>query len=231
MKNLIYFDTETTSATDGRLIQFAYSIDSATPPVSLMVKPPIPIEIEAMAVHHITEDMVANLAPLDSTGQGMINDLFKDRIGVAYNAIFDVGILAKENISVPNYICAYKVAQKMYDLPQYKLQYLRYLWNIKVDAEAHDAGGDVVVLTKVFEKMLADYMKLSGCKEEDAIREFIDITRNPVLLRRMRFGKYKDRTFEDIARSDKTYFEWLFKQQIEEDLRYTISYWMSKGSR
>jgi len=231
MKNIIYFDTETTSAEEGRLIQFAYSIDGATPPSSLLVKPPVPIEIEAMAVHHITEEMVANIAPLDATGQATLSDLFKDRIGVAYNAKFDVDIMARENVIITDYICAYKVAQVLYDLPQYKLQYLRYLWGIKVDATAHDAGGDVIVLAKVFEKMLADYMKLSGCTEESAIKEFTEITKKPILLKKMRFGKYKDRTFEDIMRSDKTYFEWLYKQEIEEDLRHTISYWMARGSR
>ena len=39
------------------------------------------------------------------------------------------------------------------------MQYLRYFLDIEIEATAHDAMGDVLVLEKLFERLLAKIMK------------------------------------------------------------------------
>ena len=61
--NLIFLDTETTGIVNGRLIQLAYKKQGDANICVEYYKPPTPIEIEAMVVHHITEKHVANRPP------------------------------------------------------------------------------------------------------------------------------------------------------------------------
>ena len=58
-KKLLFLDTETTGnmPTD-HLCQLCYKVGDKI--VSELYKPPIPISIESMAIHHITEKMVAD---------------------------------------------------------------------------------------------------------------------------------------------------------------------------
>ena len=60
--NIIFFDTETTGgAEQDRLIQLAVKERGVQEPViNAIFRPPVPISIESMAIHHITEKMTAD---------------------------------------------------------------------------------------------------------------------------------------------------------------------------
>ena len=137
------------------------------------------------------------------------------------------------------FICTMKVAMAMYDLPQYKMQYLRYLWGIEDDsATAHDAEGDVAILEKVFDHMLAEYMETGGSyggavkgspTEDAALDAFITISKNPILLRRMTFGQYAGKTFDEVAAADRGYLRWLSTLKDKgEDFEYTIQHYLQE---
>jgi DNA polymerase III epsilon subunit-like protein len=236
---LVFLDTETTGIENGRLVQLAYKKQGAKEKmVVAYFKPPVPIEIEAMAVHHITEKHVAKKPTFDgSAPHAVLKTLLADRatILVAHNAKFDMGVLEREGIpaSAGRFICTLKVAQSMYDLPQYKMQYLRYLWGIEDDeATAHDAEGDVAILEKVFAYMLAEYMAdpaHTGISKTDAIEAFVTISKNPILLRRASFGKYAGKTFEEIAATDRGYLQWMSTlADKDEDFAYTVNHYLEK---
>jgi len=56
----IFLDTETTGTEkDDRLCQLAFKLESGEI-VNKLFKPPLPIAIEPMSVHHITNEMVAD---------------------------------------------------------------------------------------------------------------------------------------------------------------------------
>jgi len=56
----IFLDTETTGTEkDDRLCQLAYKLETGEI-VNKLFKPPLPIAIEPMCVHHITNEMVEN---------------------------------------------------------------------------------------------------------------------------------------------------------------------------
>lgn len=246
MKKIIFFDTETTGNEPKKdfLCQLAYKIYSdqgvgAGEIFSELFKPEIPIPPEASAITHITNKMVADKPAFkESSNYGKIKLLFEDpnSIVVAHNAKFDIAIIEKEDIIPENFICTLRVARyldKENVIPQYKLQYLRYYLDIEIEAEAHDALGDVLVLEKLFERLFNKIMKENNFTKEQAIEKMIEISSKPSLMNMFNFGKYNGKTVEEVAKIDRGYLEWMLAQKElntdnEEDWIYTLRYYLGK---
>ena len=240
MKKIIFFDTETTGNEPKKdfVCQLAYKTDTVT--FSELFKPLIPIPPEASAITHITNKMVADKPAFkESDNYGTIKLLFEDpnSVVVAHNAKFDLAIIAKEDILPANFICTLRVARyldKENVIPQYKLQYLRYYLDIEIEAEAHDALGDVLVLEKLFERLLAKIMKEESIDESKAIERMIEISSKPSLMNMFNFGKYNGKTVADVVKVDPGYLEWMLTQkeqtnpETEEDWIYTLRYYLGK---
>jgi len=138
----IFLDTETTGAGEkDRLCQLAYKTEDGDI-VNELFKPPLPISIDAMCVHHITNEMVKDKPALkDSNDHRKLVDLLTDdkNILVAHNAKFDVDMLIKEDIHPKKVICTLKLARSLDPngvIPRYSLQYLRYFLGIQIEATA-----------------------------------------------------------------------------------------------
>lgn len=238
MSKIIFFDTETTGNTEKDfLCQIAYKNGAES--FTGMYKPPMRIPPEASAVHHISNKMIEGKPTfIESGDQKRIKDLFEspDAVVVAHNAPFDLMIIKKEDIVPANYICTLRLARhldKDGKIDRYNLQYLRYLLDIEVDATAHDALGDVVVLEKLFERLLKKMIDESGKSEAEAIAEMIEISSHPSILRTFNFGKHLGKTIEEVAAVDRGYLEWLLSQklasdQIDEDWIYTLKHHLQK---
>lgn len=219
---LYFFDTETTGLEDNaRVIQFAGKRNDSDEFYCETFKPEIKINIGAMATHHITEKMVENKGKF-SDRIDYLNSIFQNYVAVAHNAPFDIRIIEFEGVNkIKFFIDTKKVAQHLLqwsDNPpeQYKLQYLRYFFDIEIEATAHDAKGDVIVLEKLF-YVLFDIMKkkytkemgvFSENEEKKIIAKMINISKNPLILRYMPFGKHKGVEFKDLPKS---YISWLTK--------------------
>ena len=150
---LIILDTETTDKErDSRLVQLAYKVRDTKEMVNAYFKPPVEIAIGAMAVHHVTNEMVADKLAFDaSLEKKRLIELLETGIVVAHNAQFDVNILKNEGVEVGQFIDTLRVARHLIESDQHSLQYLRYLLKLNIEAEAHDALGDVNVLEALFE--------------------------------------------------------------------------------
>ncbi len=224
---IVFLDTETTGLRDGRLIQLAYKMRGSEDIFVEYFKPPVAIEFEAMGTHHITEKMVADKLPFSESPIYMtLPSMLKNSILLAHNATFDIGILKTEGVETGKYVCTYKVAKRLYDFPNHKLQSLRYRFGVELDeASAHDAAGDVLVLEAVFNHILKDYMEKNNLTEEEAIEKFIEMTCVPVLLEKINFGKYSGKSFHEIKTSDPRYFEWLSTlKDKDDDFIHTIQH-------
>lgn len=236
----IFLDTETTGIEkDDRLIQVAYKYQDWQGPtvVNELFKPEKAIEIQAMATHHITEKMVADKIPFKvSPTFQHLRLLFAnpENVLVAHNAAFDVGMLNKEGIEVPNIICTYKVAaalDKAGVIESYSLQYLRYFLGLEIEGAAHDAFGDVLVLEGLFARLFA---KMKETRDQgEVFTEMIKISSQPMLINRFHFGKYNGRTLEDISKTDAGYLRWLLEQKLahpdgEEDWIFTLQHHLKK---
>src|SRR3989339_114316 len=237
MKQIIFFDTETTGNEPKKdfLCQIAYKTGTET--FCELYKPLIPIPPEASAITHITNKMVADKEAFkDSAGYKRIKELFEDSnsVVVAHNAKFDLAIIDKEGISPTNFICTLRVARyldKENVIPQYKLQYLRYYLDIEIEAEAHDAMGDVLVLEKLFERLLAKIMKEENIDEAKAIERMIEISSRPSLMNLFNFGKHNGKTVAEVAEADRGYLDWMLAQKEqnpdnEEDWIHTLKHYL-----
>ena len=244
MKKIIFFDTETTGNTENDfLCQIAYKIyhtlDSVGEQFVGLYKPPIKIPPEASAVHHISNKMIVD-KPIfkDTEDAKKIKKLFENEnnVVVAHNAIFDLIMIKKEGIEPKNFICTLRLARyldKEGKIDKYNLQYLRYLLDLDVEATAHDAFGDVLVLEKLYERLVKKIMEDENLNEEKAIEKMIEISSHPSIFRYINFGKYNGKEIAEIARIDSGYLEWLLNQklesdQIDEDWIYTLKHHLGK---
>lgn len=100
----VFLDTETTGiGKEDRLCQLAYKMEGGSV-VNELFNPGRPISIEAMRVHHITNDMVENQPPFrqSETWQRLREVLGVDEnVLVAHNAVFDVQMLKREENHSP----------------------------------------------------------------------------------------------------------------------------------
>ncbi len=245
MPKLIFFDTETTGNTENDfLVQIAYKVGNES--FAGLYKPEIKIPPEASAVHHITNKMVENKPSFkESTDQPIIKKLFEDKnsVVVAHNTPFDLMIIEKEGIKPNKFICTLRVARELDKegkIERYNLQYLRYLLDIEIEATAHDALGDVLVLEKLFEweakkiaEEIASTSKGVGVTTESIVNKMIEISSHPSLLRSFNFGKHIGKKIEEVSKTDRGYLEWLLAQklesdQIDEDWIYTLKHHLGK---
>lgn len=236
----ILFDTETTgNGENDRICQIALGIlkkDGCDYFIDYC-KPPVKIDFHAMAVHGITEEDVADKPPFcDVNTTKILQELNStNSVIIAHNAKFDIGMIKKEGIEWQGYVIdTFRCAKHLIDSDSHALQYLRYslgLYKSEKDEEAiklraefgdmmnpHNALFDIYILKKLLFHLInisKDYKKL------------IELTATPILLKTMRFGKYKNETFETIAKKDGAYLRWLRdnKQDMDEDLEYTLNYY------
>lgn len=218
----IFLDTETTGfRTEDRLCQIAYKMDETTH--SSLYKPPVPISPGASEVTGINDDTVKDKpAFLESEAHLFLKGLFdnEETVVVAHNARFDIGMLAKEGLTPKNVVCTMRMS-RMLNLPSdnMKLQTLRDYFNIQVEAQAHDALGDVIVLEKVFYKLRELYAQ-KFVETVDIDKQIVDMMKGPIIHKKMPFGKHKG---VDLYNVPKDYLYWLRSQtDIDQDILYSI---------
>ncbi len=230
MSELIFLDTEATGNEPGkdRLCQVCYKTEKGGVKMGYF-KPPIPISVEAMSVTHITNKMVENAeAFAGSEMKRELEALLKDGVLVAHNALFDIAMLKAEGVEVRYFIDTLRVARHLdgeNKIPEYNLQFLRYFLDLDIEADAHDAAADVLVLEAVFKRLQA---KLPD------IDELVAISSRPTLFKNFIFGKYKGKNIEDIFKTDRRYMEWLLNTMLaagsdtDEDWIYTLQHYLQK---
>ncbi|MCK5080735.1 MAG: hypothetical protein KAQ63_01100 [Candidatus Moranbacteria bacterium] len=231
-KKLIFLDTETTGndLEKDRLCQVAYEevilqgrTDSkkSEKMKAQNFKPPIPISVKAMSITHITNKMVEKEKAFQ--GSKFVKDLEKvlqNNIMVAHNAKFDIAMLSNEDIKVPQFICTLRLARYLdeeQEIPEYNLQFLRYYYEVDVEVNPHSAEGDVIVLEAIFNHLFEIAQKKAPkASEEKIIERMVDISANPVLIKKFTFGKYTGERVADIVQKDRQYLNWLKKTKEEE---------------
>lgn len=231
--NLAFTDTETTGTEEeDRLLQLAYRCGGRD--VNELYNPGVPINLVAMSTHHITEKMVADKPPFKGSEEhAFLKKHAKKRmVFVAHNAKFDLDMLAKEGIEYRASICTLKVCRYLDDkgkLEKHTLQYLRYLFGIEIEATAHDAWGDILVLELVFwelHKRLKKRLELDD--DSEVIAEMMHISSKPSMIVKWHFGKHRDELIRDTLESDRGYLEWMLGEKQkenkpdDEDLIYTL---------
>jgi exodeoxyribonuclease X len=184
---------------------------------SSIVKPGHPIELAAMAAHHITEEEAAKgIQFKDAIKKSKIE---KADVIAAHNAAFDMGFL---KIDKP-VICTWRCAQHLWhDAPAYGNQVIRYF--LRIEDELHNGDGakimklpphralpDAWVTAHILHKMLIKHSP----------EQLVELTKAPILLKMCRFGKHRGAEWKDVPRD---YMLWMLKQQpgFDSDTVFTI---------
>ncbi len=228
----IFLDVETTELGESaRIVQLAFKNTDTNEVVNELFKPPSTISYGAMAIHHITNEMVADKPSFqDSSQKTYLITALQNNIFVAHNAPFDIGVLNTEGVTVPFYIDTLRVTQHLIDSEEYKLQYLRYSLGLKAEGMAHDALGDINVLEALFYHLVKIVKQKHNInKEDEVLTHMQELSQKPVLQKIFMFGKHKGKTFEEIARIDMGYLSWLYNSESSkpqndqnESLVYTL---------
>lgn len=198
---------------------------------SSLVNPGCPIPPQASAVHHITDEMVADAPPFHELVPRIMSgaDVF-----AAHNVRFDLDCLSRaENPvytepemapqdTVPvffrqlRWICTYKCSVLLFpDAPSHNNQVLRYWLHLKLAdpslAQPHRALGDAYVTAALLRCFL----------RSAPVDDMIDVSSKPVMLPRLHFGEHAGKPIEEVPTS---YFEWIVnksKGPWDEDVLYT----------
>lgn len=230
MKPLVFLDTETNDINEKVMIQFAWIKSS---PVifaetkEFFIKTDKKINLEALAIHHITPKILEQKGKNLEDVKDEINSFLSDSILIAHNADFDKEVLIKNGFDVENFdwIDTYTVAYELLQDPgmKHSLQYLRYYFELEFDNEInpHDALSDVIVLEWVFNQLFdifsLEWMNNTSDKPFSIIEEMIKITKRWIILRQFAFWKYAWKTFEEVAKIDRWYLEWLLNSEIQKE--------------
>lgn len=212
MKELYIFDTETASL-QGGICELAYlKVNSKLEVLDefcSFVNPERAIEDGARKVHGITDEQVANAPTLAMLKQTL--PLMQGEVDVAgHSCAFDLR-MTKGYVTAKISLCTLKLARKYLKEPSNKLQDLQASLNLPVQ-KSHSALGDVHTCRDLLEHII----QISGIDLAAlAAREL-----EPSMVNKMPFGKYKGLATVTLP---KDYRKWLLSQDIEKDLRYTLS--------
>jgi len=232
MKTII-LDTETTGAREvDRICQLSYLVCDEQGEIlevhNDLCTPPLAISFEAMTVHHITPEMLIGTPEcIETTAFKRLVELnTPDNLMVIQNAEFDLGMLAKEGMTLEmKLVDTFRVLRALHPLDTpHGLQFKRYQWGLYhkeqslidklgIEIKAHDALGDVIVLKHLYEKLCEDHR----------IEMMIELCSQPIILEYVPFGKHKGKRFEEVAldaRNDLRYM--LDNFDLDGDLRATL---------
>lgn len=212
-ENITVVDTETTGNTDeDRAVEIAGVVvrpGAARPHAwhSSLVSPgDRAVSPEARAAHHIPDSALVGAPPLEEVMRAARTVYPENGLYAAHNAAFD-----RQYIPQPwqqsRWICTWRCAMHIWpDAPRYSNQVLRYWLGLDVTGMPGDAGAtphralyDAWVTAAILREML----------RERTPEDLLALTTQPVLLRRVRFGKHEGQLWEDVPSG---YLRWILGQ-------------------
>ncbi len=244
MAAYILFDTETTGNQENdRIIQIGGMIVRGKSEIEIydeLCSTNVPISIEAMEVHNITADAIADKPPFVQTNfYAKVNEHNRpENYLIAHNISFDLGMLKKEGFEnhytlIDTVRCARHLLP---DTPYHRLQYLRYALGLYkqedeeakklgITIKAHDAIGDVLVMKLLLSRLVQEIKQ--QFPDTDIMQKLAKLTQTPVLIKIFKFGKYKGSEIEEIASEDPGYLKWMRKTlDLDEDMLHTLNYYL-----
>ena len=208
-------DTETCGL-QGGIVEVA-SVDvvngAIVNPMSDLICPDRPIGYQAMAIHRITEAMVADMPPIEHA----IGRYHGSPYYVAHNASFDRRMLPEMH---GEWICTMTLARGLWPGIKYSNQALRETLQLEVtppsDLHAHRALYDCYVTAA----LLIRIMNYSGWDAAEMVRR-MQVRGSSATFP---FGKYRGSKVDDVAKRDPGYLKWMMKNipDLKPDLRSAI---------
>jgi DNA polymerase-3 subunit epsilon/exodeoxyribonuclease X len=240
MSKYLFMDLETTGLEEkDRICELAFICEDEEGLAigsSALCRSSKKVSHEAMALHHITNEMLKNEKVCQETSTYKLLQAYnnEENVLIAHNVRFDLDMLAKEGLELKMQVvdtlrC---VKSLIPECEQFGLQFLRYelglykeeeelAQSIGIDIMAHRALSDALHV-KLLWKTLLQYATVS---------QLVAISSRPVLLEKFPFGKYSGRYIEEIAGNDTAYLHWMLSNivDMDEDLSYSIKKYLEEG--
>jgi exodeoxyribonuclease X len=225
-KMIIVLDTETTGLEPplAEVIEIgAVSLNHGEPYrfASALIKPQGPIPPETSAIHHLTQRdfLKPSCASVDEAWIGIwdtLNGVKPLEAYVAHNAAFDKSFLPQFN-DAP-WLCTFRCSLHLLpDAPGHSNQILRYYLGLKPPLPGglapHRALYDCIVTMTILQEML----------KIKTLEELLELQHRPVLLKTVKFGKWRGKLWSEIPRE---YLTWVSRQDFDADVLYTAEHWL-----
>ena len=240
MAYYVLFDTETTgNQEEDRVIQFGAMVVDQKGKVEAfdeLCSSDVEIKIEAMEVHNITPDLlIGKPKAVETNFYQKLEELnTNENFLIAHNIPFDMGMIKKEGfVNQYQLIDTLRCAKHLFpELPYHRLQYIRYALELfkveeteaskhNITIKAHDAIGDVLVMKLFLTKLVAKCREIYP--DYNPIEKLVDLTKTPVFIKTFKFGKYKGKDVETVAKEDPSYLNWMrTNMELDDDLKYTL---------
>jgi DNA polymerase III subunit epsilon len=228
-ETFVCFDLETTGLDPekDRIIEAAvviFTFDEIKKSFETLIDPEIPISLESMAIHHITEEMIVGKPKIEDV-ISQILALINNYPIVGHGIGLDIAFLraAAQRFRIPctlstQYIDTLRLARLYGESPTNSLEMLRKHFNIDSEG-AHRAMNDVMVNIEVF-KFLSSHFKTT--------EELFDRLTRPILLKTMPLGKHKGRPFSEIPLE---YLSWASRADFDQDLLFSLNHELKKRKK
>jgi len=242
---LIIFDTETTDVDENaRIVDITIYVCDSNDILNGITyhtkcNPGVPISFEAMAVHHITPEIIENLEPFDKTSvyRNLMEVNSPDNYIIAHNVNFDLQALKNEgfiNQMIP--IDTLQCVKHIYkNLEKHNLQYLKYFFGLYRTYDekhlptdyanhpdwllnAHSSLGDVLDLIMLFNYKIYNI--------ESNLKELVRLTNEFIPLDSMPGGKHKGISFRDLIIKEPDFIQWLKDQpDTKPEVLKSVEHW------
>lgn len=180
--------------------------------IQSLIDPECEIEPGAMAIHGITNEMVANEPTLEEFIEHRLGDAFEGRdiVLICHNATFDEKRLRTIGNITASICTLFHARQLVPEAPNHKLQTLREHFGFPVN-EAHRAMADVATTHRLLKEILG--------RTNRGLRDFLATMDTTV--HRMPWGKHKGKL---IMQLDFGYLDWLKKDctDLEPNLKKSV---------
>jgi len=191
---------------------------------------------EAIAVHNIRASMLEDKYWPDETDSFL--ELEKGNIEgnyfISHGNELDVAMLNNEEMELEMFcIDTDKCARHLLkDTTSFKLQELidKYALNAKAeklakeiglnDIQAHDALSDALWHYVLYEFLLG--------KVDGNVETLVELTTTPMMLETISFGKYKNKSYEELWAKEPLDFVWMYVNMANNwpDLDFTLTHWL-----
>jgi DNA polymerase-3 subunit epsilon len=181
-----------------------------------LIDPECQISETSIAIHHITQEMVAGKPKMAEILPELLHFIGKSII-VGHGVGFDIQIIvnAAKSSQVPcqlqsnPFFDTLRLARLYGESPINSLERLRQHFNIANEG-AHRALSDVLVNLEVFKHL---------SKKFKTTEQIFEVLSKPILMKTMPLGKHKGRLLKDIPIE---YLQWASHKDFDEDLLFSL---------
>lgn len=193
-----------------------FTFDEVIEEYETLINPERVISPESMAIHHITQEMVAGKPSIEQVLPEILK-LIGNHIIIGHGIKFDIDMidLASKRANIESSIL-YNQRVDTLRLARYyggssvnSLKQLGHHFNVHQEG-SHRAMNDVLVNIDVFKHLTKKFRYTN---------EIFDVLSKPIQMQQMPFGKYKGRAFRDIPLD---FLMWAARKDFDEDLLFSL---------